>query len=771
MFTDMVDFSRQLGADEARTLRLLALHNQVIEHAVATHQGHVIKTAGDGFLIEFPSLVHAVHCAQAIQAHFQSHNREKEKNEQIHVRIGLHEGDIIVQPNGDVLGDGVNIASRLQTYATPDTICISQKVYDEVAKKIPLGTVVSLGRPKLKNIAPRFRVYALLAEEPKGVRRTLQIQRLKLFRRVGIAHLGWGVAGLVLLAGTLVATRSLFLPTPSTQPPAPSTQAAPAALPLPDKPSIVVLPFDNMSGDPQQDYFSNGITEVLTSDLSRISSLFVIARNTAFTFKKPVNVQEVGRELGVRYVLEGSVQKAADQVRIVAQLIDTTTGGHLWSQRYDRPLTDIFALQDDIVQRIVTTLKLQLSLQEQGHVVRKRTDNLEAYDTFLRGFEYFWRFTKEGNAQARPMFEKAIVLDPQYAEAYAWLGYTYMIAWFQQWSPDPQNLRRAFELEQQALALDDTLPRAHIILSWIYTSQGKYEPAVAEAERAIALDPNNADGYHGLAVVLNAFGERTTEAITLEEKAIRLNPHYPFTYAFFLGQAYNLVGRYEEAIAAQKQALLRNPNWLFSHAELFINYRLLWSSQLSQDHQTLDRGLEAAQRMVALGAASPWSHFILSAAYLWRKQYEQASAEVEQTLALNPSQGMIYGGVANILSFLGRPEEALGLAEKALRLNPRPPPRNLLALGQTYYLAGRSEEAIAALKKSLNGSPADLDAHLLLAAVYAELGRDAEAQAEVAEVLRINPQWSLEVWKQKVPYKDPAMLERVFAALREAGLR
>ena len=262
-----------------------------------------------------------------------------------------------------------------------------------------------------------------------------------------------------------------------------------------------------MSGDPEQDYFSNGITEVLTSDLSRIASLFVIARNTAFTYKgKAMNVQEVGKELGVRYVLEGSVQKASDQVRIVAQLIDTTTGGHIWSQRYDRPLKDIFALQDEIVQKIVTTLNLQLTLQEQGYLVRKRTDNLEAYDTFLRGVEYYYRFTKEGNAQARPLFEKTIELDPQYAEAYAWLGWTYLNAWIQQWNPDPQTLQRAFELGQKALALDDTLPRAHIILGWVYMFQAKYEPAVAEAERAIALDPNNADSYHGLATSSTSLG-------------------------------------------------------------------------------------------------------------------------------------------------------------------------------------------------------------------------------------------------------------------------
>jgi adenylate cyclase len=766
MFTDMVDFSRQMGADEARTLQLLAVHNQLIEHAVAAHQGHVIKTAGDGFLIEFPSVVHAVQCAQHIQKQLQTYNADKQKHEQIHVRIGLHEGDILVQPTGDVLGEGVNIASRLQTVAEPDTICISQKVYDEVEKKIPLGTVISLGRPKLKNIAQRFQVYALWPEAPKGLRQTLQVQRFKLSRRVRpVVFVSVLVFVSVALVAGLIAVR--YLPFPSTQSPIPNPQS----LPLPDKPSIVVLPFDNMSGDPQQDYFSNGITEVLTSDLSRISSLFVIARNTAFSIGKSRNIQEVGKELGVRYVLEGSVQKASDQVRIVAQLIDATTGGHLWSQRYDRPLKDIFALQDEIVQKIVTTLNLQLTLRERGVLVRKRTDNLEAYDTFLRGAEHFWRFTKEGNAQARPLFEKTIELDPQYAEAYVYLGWTYMIAWIQQWDPNPQNLQQAFELEQQAIALDDSLPRARIILSWVYTFKNQYEPALAEAERAIALDPNDADGYHALGTVLVNFEERPAEAIELAEKAIRLNPRYPFGYAWLLGVASRLTGRYEEAIAAQKQALLRNPNRLFSHTDLFGSYRMLWSSQLSRDPQTLELALEAAQRAVALQAASPWGHMVMSAAYLLKKQYEQASAEAERVIALNPTNGRIYAELANILSYLGRPEEAFGLVEKALRFSPRLPTRMFLFLGHTYYWMGRTEEAVTALKRTFNGTPADFDAHLLLAAIYSELGRDAEAQAEAAEVRRINPKWSLEVWKQRAPYKDPAMLERIFTALRTAGLK
>src|SRR5215510_289316 len=627
MFTDIVGFSRQMGADEARMLRLLDVHNRIIRPAVADHRGTVIKTIGDAFLVDFPSVVHAVHCAQAIQAQLRAYNAAKDKEEQIHVRIGIHSGDI-VQRDGDVFGDGVNIASRLQEQAAPDTICISDVVYRDVAQKIAVGTVVSLGRAKLKNIAQRFHVYALLPESPKGVWQTLRVQRLQLSRRVGTAYLAWpGVAlgGLLLIAGTLAAVQYLSRPPLSPQSSVLVTQEAQSAFSLPDKPSIVVLPFVNMSKDPEQEYFSDGITEDLTSALSKISSLFVIARNSAFTYKgKAVKVQDVSQELGVRYVLEGSVRKADNQVRITAQLIDATTGGHLWSERYDRPLQDIFALQDDVVGKIVTTLKLQLTVQEQGIVVHKTTDNLAAYDSFLRGLESYNRPTQEANAQARQMFEKALALDPQYAEAYAFLGRTYDREWGLQWSQDPQTLERALVLAQQAVALDDSSPLAH------------------------------------------------------------------------------------------------------------------W----------------------ALGVAS-----------LWKKQHDRAIAEIERAIALDPNDADSYWWLGAILGFAGRPEEAIGLIEKAMRLNPHYPPIYLFSLGHSYYLMGRYEEAIATLKRVLNRNPDFLPAHLDLAIIYSELGREEEARAEVAEILRISPNFSLEVLRQRLPYKDPAVLERVLGGLRKAGLK
>src|SRR5262245_5607142 len=369
MFTDIVGFSHKMGADEARMLRLLDIHNQFIRQAVADHHGHVIKSTGDGFLVEFPSVVQAVQGAQAMQAHFRAYNTDKERAEQLHIRIGIHSVDI-VEHEGDVQGDGVTIAARLQAVADPDTICISDVVYRDVAKKLPLGPVVLLGRPKLKNIALRFSVYLLFSEPPQGWWQTWRIQQLKLkpwWRAGQVAVL------LALLLGVGVLGRQFYRPIS-------------AGLPLPDKPSIVVLPFVNMSGDPSQEYFSDGITEDLTTDLAKVPDLFVIARNSAFTYKgKAVKVQDVSREMGVRYVLEGSVRKADNQVRITAQLVDAVKGTHLWANNYDRELQDIFALQDEIRQQVVTALQLKVKAAELARAKHTPPRNLMAYDYMLRG--------------------------------------------------------------------------------------------------------------------------------------------------------------------------------------------------------------------------------------------------------------------------------------------------------------------------------------------------------------------------------------------------
>jgi len=350
------------------------------------------------------------------------------------------------------------------------------------------------------------------------------------------------------------------------------------ALPLPDKPSIVVLPFVNLSGNSEQEYFSAGLTEDLTTDLSKVSGLFVIARNSAFTYKgKTVDVGEVSRKLGVRYVLEGSVRRADGQVRINAQLVDATTGGHLWSERYDRPLKEIFALQDEIRRKIVTALKVKLTQEEQERFQRAPTGNLEAYDYYLRGVEYVSRLTKEAHTQARQMYEKALELDSRYAAAYAALSRIYWWEWAVQWSTDSQSLERAFELAQRAVALDGSLPYAHLVLGHAYQSKGRHEQAIAEARQAVALNPNWAQGYAELGQILNLAGQ-PEEAIGLIEKAMRLDPQNTVGFYSFLGRAYRMIGRHDEAIAALKKVLSFYPNLPGPRAELVVIY-----SELGQE--------------------------------------------------------------------------------------------------------------------------------------------------------------------------------------------
>ena len=779
--TDVAGYSRLMGDDEEATIRTLTACRALISSLIQQYRGRVVDAPGDNLLAEFASVVDAVRCAVEMQHELTVKNAELPDHRQMRFRIGINLGDVIVE--GERLyGDGVNIAARLESLAIPGGICISGTVHDHIENKLAL-TYEDLGEQSVKNIAKPVRVFRVVRDEAesqqaegsasqkakvKGQKSKVEDSRAGFARRKGTMV---AVAGLSLITAAIVTVRYFsFLP-PSTQPLAPSTQAAPAALPLPDKPSIVVLPFDNMSKYPAQDYFSNGLTEVLTSDLSRISSLFVIARNTAFTYQgKPVNIQAVGKELGVRYVLEGSVQKAGEHIRIVTQLIDTTTGGHLWSQRYDRPLHDLFALQDEIVQKIVTTLKLQLTLQEQGFIVRKHTDNLEAYDTYLRGLEYHFRFTKEANAQARQLFEKAIALDPQYVEAYAHLGYTYSIEWAFRWSADPQTLERALALAQQAVALDDSLPVAHLLLSTVYAQQQQYDQAIAEGERAIALDPNNADSYANQAQTL-LYAGRPEEALKMVEQAMRFDPRYPPWYLSQVSWAYLSTGRYAESVATLKELISRNPNHLFAHSFLASSYLWQWVAQQSPTAQTLEEAVAAGQRALALNESLHWSHITLGYISLYQQQYEQALAEMERGVVLGPTEAGSYAALAEVLSRVGRTEEALEAAAQALRLKSNVADAHLNSVGTAYAVAGRYEEARAPLQRYLSRYPNFLPGHLMLAVVYSELGQAAEARAEAAEVLRINPKFSLEVHKQRAPIKDQAVLERHIAALRKAGLK
>ena len=864
---DVKGYSRLMGVDEEATVCTLTAYREVMATLIRQHRGRVVDSPGDNLLAEFASAVDAVQCAVEIQQDLKVRNAELPDSRKMEFRIGINVGDVIVE--GERLyGDGVNIAARLEGLAEPGGICISGTVHDQVENKLTLSYEY-IGEQEVKNIAKPVRVWRIQVQESSSQQAKVEKPQP---RRVRPAH-RWMIAGLLLVAVTIVVVRSLPFSLLSTRHSVFVTKEV--QLPLPDKPSIAVLPFVNMSADPTQDYFSDGMTDTLITDLSKLSGLFVIARNSTFVYKgKAVKPQQVSQELGVRYVLEGSVQKAEARVRIIAQLVDATTGHHLWAEHYDRDLEvkDIFALQDEITQRIVGALAVKLTAGEQGRIGRVPTDNLEAYNYYLRGIESHHRLTKEAHAQARQLFERAIALDPQFALAYTMLGLTLRQEWDWGWSLDPQALERAFELAQKAIALDDSLAWAHSLLGMAYVRKEQPEQAIAEGERAIALDPNCAECYESLADILVLAG-RPEEAVGLAEKAIRLDPQFAAYYSGQLGEAYRALGRYEEAIAAQKRVLTRNPDVLPAHVELAIiynelgreeearaeeaevqrlsphfpvealrqraslkgqqeerervfkrsltdnlkarayffggfgyfgrftqeanaqarqlweqtveldpqfvaahtvlgmTYLLEWGLQWSQDPQTLERALTLARRAVALDDSLPIAHQLLAWVYLSKKQPERARVEAERAIALDPNDGGGYAALAGILECEGQPEEAIGVLEKALRLNPRVPASLLADLGGAYSLTGRHEEALDTLQKALHLNPNWLPTHLYLAGIYGELGREAEARAEVAEVLRLSPKYSLEGVEQRLCYKAPAQVERAVAALRQAGLK
>ncbi|HXV81281.1 MAG TPA: adenylate/guanylate cyclase domain-containing protein [Candidatus Binatia bacterium] len=585
---DVAGYSRLMGEDEEATLSTLKAYREIIDELIARHEGRIFSTAGDSVLADFGSAVEAVRAAIAIQEELKVRNLELAEGRQMKFRIGINVGDVMVEGD-DLFGDGVNVAARLEGLAEPGGICISGTAFNQVKNKLSIG-FEDIGPQAVKNIAepvPAFRIVA----GPISVRGTMVKPAAR--TRWRLPALAAAVVVLVALAGGIVWW----------QPWAPRVEPGPAARgahPLPDKPSIAVLPFANISGDKEQEYFSDGITNDIITELSKFSNLFVIASNSVFTYKgKPVKVDEVGRDLGVRYVLEGSVQKAADRVRINAQLVDAATSRHLWADRYDRDLQDVFAVQDEITKSIVTALEVVLTADEQRRTARRYTDVIEAYDLFLRGRNYllagretgsFMRGTRQAHLKARTLFEEAIRLDPKFAAAYAEKSITYFFNFIMPLSRDPELLGPAWEAAQRSVALDDSLALAHARLSWVYLARRDQDKAIAEGKQAIALDPNDAENYAQLGNVLNWAGE-PEEAIPLIEKAMRLNPLYPFNYLFYLGQAHYLLGQNEEAITLMNRALTRAGSFLPLRLHLAVLYQKLGrqkeaKAQLSEARKT-----------------------------------------------------------------------------------------------------------------------------------------------------------------------------------------
>jgi adenylate cyclase len=561
---DVKGYSRLMGEDEVATIRTLNIYKEVLTNLAQLHHGRVVDATGDNLMAEFSSVVDAVECAVEIQKELKTRNAELPENRKMEFRIGVNLGDVI-EDGVRILGDGVNIAARLESLSEAGGICLSGTAYDQVENKLPLGYEY-LGEQAVKNIAKPVRVYRVLMQ-PEAAGKVIGEKKVKPRQWQKTAFI---VVSILILVIAAVAFWSLyFRPTP----PLEVASKENMAFPLPDKPSIAVLPFVNMSEDPKQEFFADGMTEEIITALSKGPNLFVIARNSTFIYKgKAVKVKQVSEELGIRYVLEGSIQKSGDRIRINAQLIDALTGHHLWAERYDRDLKDIFALQDEITMKIITALQVKLTSGEMIHVLAKGAKNIDAFTKYLQAVDLWTRLTKETNAQAKKLLEEAIALDPEYPGPYIGLAKTYGMDVFLGTTDSPdQSLARAFELARKAISLDKTNGAAYSVLSWLYATKRQYEKAIAESQRAISLNPNSAESYMRLGLVL-AYAGRAEEGIPYMQNALRLNPFPSPNYFSNLAGIYLHSGHYQKAIEAAKKALQSEPNSPLPYTALAISY-------------------------------------------------------------------------------------------------------------------------------------------------------------------------------------------------------
>lgn len=577
---DVAGYSRLMSADEEGTLaRLKAVRRALVDPAIASHRGRIVKTTGDGMLVEFASAVDAVRGAVEIQNDMADQNASVPQGDRIAFRIGIHVGDIIID-NNDIFGDGVNVAARLEGIAEPGGVCISNDAYRQVKGKVEL-VCDDMGPQSLKNIA-----------EP------IQTWRVRLTDQEPSA----GQSG--------------------------SNGSERQALLLPDKPSIAVLPFQNMSGDPEQEYFCDGLVEDIITTLSKLARLRVIARNSTFVYKgHSVDVREVARQLGVRYVLEGSVRKSNNRIRITAQLIDAADGTHLWAERYDRAMDDIFAIQDEITLTLATEMQVKLTEGEQARLHYTTTSNVEAWTCWVQGMSHLRKaVTKEDNSQARHFFERALALDPASASLNAKLSFLHSLdARFGWWDDRQTAMDKARAYADRALEIDPGNADAYMVSSVSLLFQRCHEEAVAAARKAVQLAPGAADTAELASHVLAASGF-PEDAVVLGEKAISLSPSYPAMLLGTLGNAYRLSGRTEQAIAAFQAYHARNPG--FGLTDLVIAY------------QQTGRPEEARQAAEQLLVARP--DFTVAA---WRKtQFSRRdTAQVEADTAALRAAGLPPG--------------------------------------------------------------------------------------------------------------------------------
>jgi adenylate cyclase len=530
LVADVVGFSRLAATDEDRTLsRLRGLRSDLIDPAIAAHHGRVVKRTGDGAVVEFRSVVDSVRCAIEVQSGMIERNAGLPPERRIVFRVGIHVGDVVEESDGDLMGDGVNIAARLERMASPGAICLSEDAFRQVRARLDL-VVNDLGETQLKNIAHPIRVYSLEVDAPAEAK--------------------------------------------------PATRARPVArdmvsaglAPL-DKPSIAVLAFQNMSGDPEQEYFADGITDDVITDLSKVGGLLVIARNSSFAYKgRAVDIRVVARELGVRAVLEGSIRRAGNRVRITAQLIDAETGGHLWADRFDRELSDIFAVQDEVTRRIVDALKIKLSPGEVARLDADETTNVKAHDFFLLGREVLLgtNMNREGFERSTDLFAKAIAEDPSYGEPHAGLAMAQNLNWQNHWTEDwSLSLEKAERCLRSALQKSPQGAYGHYVAAVFHFWKKDLDQSAAEADTALNLNPNYALAHNSRGIV-NIYRGEPLAAVPHIEQAMRLDPVFKHQYIHFLGSANLVAGKFDVAAALFRERIRLRPTTDLSRAFLAV---------------------------------------------------------------------------------------------------------------------------------------------------------------------------------------------------------
>jgi len=585
---DAVGYSRLMRQDEGATVATLKEYREVMASLIQKYNGRVVDSPGDNLLAEFGSVVDAVECAVEIQNDLNNRNEALTDNRKMAFRIGLHLGDVI-EEDERIYGDGVNIAARIEGLAKSGGICISRTTYDSIKDKLSFGYEY-LGEHSVKNIAEPVRVYRVLTE-PEAAGKVIGEKRFlgRISRKTAMA----AIIGLVIVAGGLIGWNIYLQQSKKIEP----ASMDKMAFPLPDKPSIAVLPFDNLTGDPDLQYFSDGLSEEIISGLSQVPELFVIARNSSFIYKgKPVKIQQVSEELGVRFVLEGSVRKGGNRVRITAQLIDAVEGYHVWSERYDRELKDILELQDDIMRNVLIETRVKLTEGALGRLSQKI--DFQAMKKFWQARWHFYRMNPEGFAMARKLVEEAIEIDPNYARAYPLLSFTLLAGMGVSKSPR-ESMALAEKYCQKSIELDNTQPWPHIVLGQINLYKRQHEKAIAEGEKAHDLGPNIPDTLNNLGFFLHMAG-KWEEAIPLYERAIRLNPYPPSFYFVRLGGAYADMGRYNEAIDTCNKGLKRQPGDLYAR-------------------------------------------LVLAGVYIWQGREKGAQAEVAEVLRKNPNYSLKRG--------------------------------------------------------------------------------------------------------------------------------